>query len=216
MMAASKTPLLLRNPRSYPLLRSNQHIITHSHINYPIISLKIKPQFPYSNLTHSIQRFRVSASSSPSTDYPPISKPKTNSILSDSITSICAIALTLSKLFQGVLKKMTLTPPTPEELMKLQNMKENLVCLNGLIFTVLLSWFPNIPWDRQPLSAIRDLCDPYLNLFRNIIPPIFDTLDVSPLLAFAVLGVLGSILNNSRECIEMNRIDNASERWGFL
>ncbi|KAL2895635.1 YlmG-like protein 1-2 chloroplastic [Bienertia sinuspersici] len=66
-----------------------------------------------------------------------------------------------------------------------------------LMVRVLLSWFPNIPWDRQPLSAIRDLCDPYLNLFRNIIPPIFDTLDVSPLLAFAVLGTLGSILNNS-------------------
>ena len=63
-----------------------------------------------------------------------------------------------------------------------------------LLVRVLLSWFPNIPWDRQPLSAIRDLCDPYLNLFRNIIPPIFDTLDVSPLLAFAVLGTLGSIL----------------------
>ncbi|XP_010438523.1 PREDICTED: ylmG homolog protein 1-2, chloroplastic [Camelina sativa] len=67
-----------------------------------------------------------------------------------------------------------------------------------LMVRVLLSWFPNIPWDRQPLSAIRDLCDPYLNLFRNIIPPVFDTLDVSPLLAFAVLGTLGSILNNSR------------------
>ncbi|KAI3450115.1 hypothetical protein Pfo_006780 [Paulownia fortunei] len=67
-----------------------------------------------------------------------------------------------------------------------------------LMVRVLLSWFPNIPWDRQPLSAIRDLCDPYLNLFRNIIPPIFDTLDVSPLLAFAVLGTLGSILNSSR------------------
>ncbi|KAK6152723.1 hypothetical protein DH2020_012362 [Rehmannia glutinosa] len=46
---------------------------------------------------------------------------------------------------------------------------------------------------KQPLSAIRDLCDPYLNLFRNIIPPIFDTLGVSPFLAFAVLGTLGSI-----------------------
>ncbi|XAR60902.1 hypothetical protein NMG60_11034443 [Bertholletia excelsa] len=67
-----------------------------------------------------------------------------------------------------------------------------------LMVRVLLSWFPNIPWDRQPLSAIRDLCDPYLNLFRNIIPPIFDTLDVSPLLAFALLGTLGSILNSSR------------------
>jgi uncharacterized protein YggT (Ycf19 family) len=66
-----------------------------------------------------------------------------------------------------------------------------------LMVRVLLSWFPNIPWERQPLSAIRDLCDPYLNLFRNIIPPIFDTLDVSPLLAFAVLGTLGSILSSS-------------------
>lgn len=67
-----------------------------------------------------------------------------------------------------------------------------------LMVRVLLSWFPNIPWDRQPLSAIRDLCDPYLNLFRNIIPPVFGALDVSPLLAFAVLGTLGSILNNTR------------------
>ncbi|ERN11176.1 hypothetical protein AMTRI_Chr04g243400 [Amborella trichopoda] len=67
-----------------------------------------------------------------------------------------------------------------------------------LMVRVLLSWFPNIPWDRQPLSAIRDLCDPYLNLFRNIIPPVFDTLDVSPILAFAVLGSLGSILNNTK------------------
>ncbi|MQL85359.1 hypothetical protein Taro_017889 [Colocasia esculenta] len=67
-----------------------------------------------------------------------------------------------------------------------------------LMIRVLLSWFPNIPWDRQPLSAIRDLCDPYLNLFRNIIPPIFDALDVSPLLAFAVLGTLSSILNSSK------------------
>ncbi|KAL3517880.1 hypothetical protein ACH5RR_020469 [Cinchona calisaya] len=67
-----------------------------------------------------------------------------------------------------------------------------------LMVRVLLSWFPNIPWDRQPLSAIRDLCDPYLNLFRNLIPPIFDTLDISPLLAFAVLGTLGSILKSSK------------------
>ncbi|KAJ4729069.1 ylmG-like protein 1-2, chloroplastic-like [Melia azedarach] len=66
-----------------------------------------------------------------------------------------------------------------------------------LMVRVLLSWFPNIPWDRQPLSAIRDLCDPYLNLFRNIIPPVFDTLDVSPLLAFAVLGTLASIMHTT-------------------
>lgn len=66
-----------------------------------------------------------------------------------------------------------------------------------LLVRVLLSWFPNIPWERQPLSAIRDLCDPYLSLFRNIVPPVFDTLDISPLLAFAVLGSLAGLLTVS-------------------
>jgi len=63
-----------------------------------------------------------------------------------------------------------------------------------LTVRIMLSWFPNIPWDRQPLSAIRDMCDPYLNLFRNIIPPIRNALDVSPILAFIVLGALVSVL----------------------
>ncbi|CAM6090627.1 unnamed protein product [Calypogeia fissa] len=66
-----------------------------------------------------------------------------------------------------------------------------------LMVRVLLSWFPNIPWERQPLQAMRDMCDPYLNLFRNIIPPLFNALDLSPMLAFLVLGVLTSILNTT-------------------
>ncbi|KAM7521886.1 hypothetical protein LguiA_011788 [Lonicera macranthoides] len=67
-----------------------------------------------------------------------------------------------------------------------------------LLVRVLLSWFPNIPWDKQPLSAIRDLCDPYLNLFRNIIPPVMNTLDISPLFAFSVLGTLAAIMKHAR------------------
>lgn len=59
---------------------------------------------------------------------------------------------------------------------------------------VLLSWFPNIPWDQQPLCAIRDLCDPYLNVFRNLLPPVMGMLDVSPLLAFVILGVFATML----------------------
>ena len=47
----------------------------------------------------------------------------------------------------------------------------------GLLFIrVLLSWFPNIDWERQPMMAVRDMCDPYLNLYRNILvnfPPLF-------------------------------------------
>ena len=37
------------------------------------------------------------------------------------------------------------------------------------------------------------LCDPYLNLFRGIIPPIGGTLDLSPILAFIVLDVSSSL-----------------------
>ncbi|KAF7132453.1 hypothetical protein RHSIM_Rhsim09G0097000 [Rhododendron simsii] len=60
-----------------------------------------------------------------------------------------------------------------------------------LLIRVLLSWFPNIPWEKQPFSAVRDLCDPYLSLFRGIILPLFNSLDVSPILAFLLLGMLG-------------------------
>ena len=33
------------------------------------------------------------------------------------------------------------------------------------------------------------LCDPYLNLFRGIIPPLNGTIDLSPILAFVALDV---------------------------
>jgi len=53
-----------------------------------------------------------------------------------------------------------------------------------LLVGVLLSWFPNIPWDRQPFSALRDLCDPFLALCREVMPPVFGRkLDLSPLVA---------------------------------
>ncbi|KAH9618813.1 hypothetical protein KSS87_020891 [Heliosperma pusillum] len=68
-----------------------------------------------------------------------------------------------------------------------------------LIVRILLSWFPNMPWEKQPFSAIRDLCDPCLNFFRTIMPPSANSkkIDLSPLLAFAVLGVLGSFLKTN-------------------
>ncbi|GJP52245.1 hypothetical protein CLOM_g11381 [Closterium sp. NIES-68] len=66
-----------------------------------------------------------------------------------------------------------------------------------LLVRVLLSWFPNIDWERQPMQAIRDMSDPYLNLFRNILPPFFGALDLSPMLAFLVLGMLTSLLNTA-------------------
>ena len=56
-----------------------------------------------------------------------------------------------------------------------------------LIGRLILTWFPNPP--RQLAYPLATLCDPYLNLFRGIIPPIGGTIDLSPILAFTVLNV---------------------------
>jgi YggT family protein len=55
-----------------------------------------------------------------------------------------------------------------------------------MIIRVLLSWFPNINWYDPPFSILSQLTDPYLNLFRSIIPPL-GGIDFSPMIAFFVL-----------------------------
>ncbi|KOP27035.1 hypothetical protein AMR41_06665 [Hapalosiphon sp. MRB220] len=62
-----------------------------------------------------------------------------------------------------------------------------------LIIRVLLTWFPNINWYNQPFAALSQITDPYLNVFRNIIPPL-GGIDFSPILAFLVLNIVGSLL----------------------
>jgi YggT family protein len=62
-----------------------------------------------------------------------------------------------------------------------------------LIIRVLLTWFPNIDWYTQPFAALSLICDPYLNLFRSIIPPL-GGMDFSPILAFLVLNLAGQFL----------------------
>jgi len=62
-----------------------------------------------------------------------------------------------------------------------------------LIIRVLLTWFGNIDWSRQPFAALSQISDPYLNLFRSIIPP-FSGIDFSPMLAFLVLNLAGQFL----------------------
>lgn len=63
-----------------------------------------------------------------------------------------------------------------------------------IIITILLSWFPNIDWYSQPFVTLRQLTDPYLNLFRSIIPPL-GGIDISPILAILLLQVVGSLIS---------------------
>ena len=51
-----------------------------------------------------------------------------------------------------------------------------------LIIRILLTWFPGIDWSNGILSALTSITDPYLNIFRGIIPPI-GGFDISSLLA---------------------------------
>jgi YggT family protein len=55
-----------------------------------------------------------------------------------------------------------------------------------MIARVLLSWFPNINWYDPPFSILSQLTDPYLNLFRSIIPPL-GGIDFSPMIGFFLL-----------------------------
>ena len=41
-----------------------------------------------------------------------------------------------------------------------------------LLIRVLLTWFPSIDWNNGALSALCSLTDPYLTIFRGIIPQI--------------------------------------------
>ncbi|NJL52268.1 MAG: YggT family protein, partial [Hydrococcus sp. SU_1_0] len=41
-----------------------------------------------------------------------------------------------------------------------------------LIVRILLSWFQTAEWAGQIISFLAPVTDPYLNIFRSIIPPL--------------------------------------------
>ena len=62
-----------------------------------------------------------------------------------------------------------------------------------LVIRLISSWFPS--FSRHPfIYYLSRYTDPYLNVFRRIIPPIGGVLDLSPLLAFFALRILEGIL----------------------
>jgi YggT family protein len=70
-----------------------------------------------------------------------------------------------------------------------------------LIFVrVLMSWIPRVPYNpvlRAVLKFVEDVVDPYLNLFRRVLPPVRlgpGALDLSPIVATFVLLIVGNIV----------------------
>eukprot|EP00884_Botryococcus_braunii_P009697 jgi/Botrbrau1/18729/Bobra.0386s0052.1 len=66
-----------------------------------------------------------------------------------------------------------------------------------LFLRVLLGWFTAFNWERQPWLALRQMTDPYLNLFRGLVPPLLGTIDFTPLLGFLILQFLQGALENA-------------------
>ena len=62
-----------------------------------------------------------------------------------------------------------------------------------IIIRIFLSWIPSIDWQTQPFFWIRSVTDPFLNIFRGIIPPI-GMLDISPIIAIILLQILNRVI----------------------
>ena len=77
-----------------------------------------------------------------------------------------------------------------------------LVYLVLIFIRIIMSWLPRIPYNRyldMALNVVRDVTDPYLNLFRRFMPPVRlgpGALDLSPIVATFMLIIVGSIVAN--------------------
>ncbi|HVM69501.1 MAG TPA: YggT family protein [Gaiellaceae bacterium] len=62
---------------------------------------------------------------------------------------------------------------------------------------IILSWvrLPYRPWLARVQRFLYDVCDPYLRLFRRVIPPL-GPLDLSPMLGIITLVILRGILDS--------------------
>jgi YggT family protein len=75
-----------------------------------------------------------------------------------------------------------------------------LVYLILIFIRIVMSYFTRIPynvWLDKLLTFVRDVTDPYLNLFRRFLPPVRigpGALDLSPIIATFVLLIVGGIV----------------------
>ena len=69
-----------------------------------------------------------------------------------------------------------------------------------ILINVLLSWVPRMPYNptlRAVIDFVTETTNPYLNLFRRVLPPIGGggfALDLSPMIGVIVLFVLRAVV----------------------
>ncbi len=74
-----------------------------------------------------------------------------------------------------------------------------LVYIILIFLNVLSSWVPRMPYNpvlRGTLDFVKETTDPYLNLFRRLLPPIGGggfALDLSPMIGVILLFILRAV-----------------------
>jgi YggT family protein len=77
----------------------------------------------------------------------------------------------------------------------------NVINLFFIIYTIMLfvkvigSWFPNFQGSTI-MRFVSHYTEPYLKIFRKLIPPIGGVIDLSPLLAFFSLKLIESFIQS--------------------
>jgi YggT family protein len=61
-----------------------------------------------------------------------------------------------------------------------------------IVIRILMTWFPPLT-GTVLYEFLSDLTDPYLNIFRRIIPPV-GMIDFSPIVAILALQALGMLI----------------------
>jgi uncharacterized protein YggT (Ycf19 family) len=68
-----------------------------------------------------------------------------------------------------------------------------------ILLNLLFSFGVRLPWTRWSdavLNFLRDVCEPYLRIFRRFIPPI-GMFDLSPMIAIIILYFIRTIVVNA-------------------
>ena len=72
----------------------------------------------------------------------------------------------------------------------------SLIIFAYVLLSLVFSFGVRVPysrWSDAVLSYLRDVCEPYLRIFRRFIPMI-GPLDISPIVALLVLQIVGNFI----------------------
>jgi uncharacterized protein YggT (Ycf19 family) len=73
-----------------------------------------------------------------------------------------------------------------------------LLILLYVLLNLLFAFGMRMPysrWSDAVLTFLRDVCEPYLRIFRRVIPPV-GMFDLSPIIAIIVLGIVRTVVVN--------------------